>query len=294
MSDPAPGWPHEDPDLFREAVTLTAAETGFSAVLVEKDYFCTVLLRHFVDHENALHFKGGTCLAKVHANFYRMSEDLDFTLPIEANAKRAERSRRAATLKAALNLLATRPGWRVVSGFQGSDNSAHYRAAIGYPTLFDAAREVIQLDVSLREPLLSPPIVGRAQSLLIDPRSQTHAPLMPSVDVKCLSFEEAMAEKLRAALSRREPAVRDFFDVDYVSRKRGFRPDAAAIIEMVRTKLAAVRDPVDVSEAKLALLTAEGDTQLKAVVRANDLADFDLPRAFAAVARIAATLSSAS
>jgi len=35
---------HEDPSLFREAVNFTAAETGFSSRLVEKDYFCSVLL----------------------------------------------------------------------------------------------------------------------------------------------------------------------------------------------------------------------------------------------------------
>ena len=70
---------HEDSDSFREAVNFTAAETKFAARLIEKDYFCTVLLGYFgaaVGEE--LIFKGGTCLAKVHADFYRLSEDLDF------------------------------------------------------------------------------------------------------------------------------------------------------------------------------------------------------------------------
>jgi hypothetical protein len=31
---------HEDPVLFREALSFTAAETGFTARLIEKDYFC--------------------------------------------------------------------------------------------------------------------------------------------------------------------------------------------------------------------------------------------------------------
>lgn len=35
---------HEDPELFREAVTFTAAETAFVPRLIEKDYYCTVLL----------------------------------------------------------------------------------------------------------------------------------------------------------------------------------------------------------------------------------------------------------
>lgn len=35
---------HEDAALFREALSFTAARTGFPAGLIEKDYFSTVLL----------------------------------------------------------------------------------------------------------------------------------------------------------------------------------------------------------------------------------------------------------
>lgn len=37
---------HEDPALFREAVNYTAAMTGFSSRLVEKDYFLTLVLAY--------------------------------------------------------------------------------------------------------------------------------------------------------------------------------------------------------------------------------------------------------
>jgi predicted nucleotidyltransferase component of viral defense system len=87
---------HQNPALFREAVNHTAAATGFSSRLIEKDYFCTVLLQHLAEAGCALVFKGGTCLAKVHAGFYRLSEDLDFVIPTPVDALRAERSRRAA------------------------------------------------------------------------------------------------------------------------------------------------------------------------------------------------------
>jgi hypothetical protein len=35
---------HRDPELFRAALTFTAAQTGFSERLIEKDDFCTVAL----------------------------------------------------------------------------------------------------------------------------------------------------------------------------------------------------------------------------------------------------------
>ena len=73
--DAAPLKLHDDAALFGEAVNFTAAETGFPARLIEKDYFCTVLLQCLAPDGGPLVFKGGTCLAKVHAGFYRLSED---------------------------------------------------------------------------------------------------------------------------------------------------------------------------------------------------------------------------
>lgn len=83
---------HEDVSLFREAVRFTQAQTGFAARLIEKDYFCTVLLAYLAESDPSLVFKGGTCLAKIHAGFYRMSEDLDFMVPVSTDAPRSERS----------------------------------------------------------------------------------------------------------------------------------------------------------------------------------------------------------
>ncbi len=54
---------HEDVSIFQEAVNLTAARTGYSEQLIEKDYLCTVLLSYLAE-TNGLVFKGGTCLAK--------------------------------------------------------------------------------------------------------------------------------------------------------------------------------------------------------------------------------------
>jgi predicted nucleotidyltransferase component of viral defense system len=291
MSDPIPIWPHEDPDLFRDAVTFTAAKTGFSAVLVEKDYFCTVLLKLLAEQERSLVFKGGTCLAKVYADFYRMSEDLDFTLPTAADASRGERSRRAATLKTALDRIERRPGWRVVAPFRGADDSAQYSAVLSYPSLLAIDGESIQVDVGLRELLLTPAVSGAARSLLLTPA--TGAPFAPTVNVSCLSFEEAMAEKLRAALTRREPAIRDFYDVDYAIRERNLVPDNKEMLNLLRQKLAVVRDPIDLSPGKLTVLQAQVETRLKAVVRPSDLEDFDLDETFETVARVTAALDSA-
>jgi len=65
---------HEDPEAFRDLLTLTAARAGFLVRLVEKDYFCSVLLQYLAASCPDLIFRGGTCLAKVHAEFHRPSD----------------------------------------------------------------------------------------------------------------------------------------------------------------------------------------------------------------------------
>ena len=84
----------EDPDIFREILSHTEAATGFTANLIEKDYYCSLILRYIFGAKTSLVFKGGTCLGKVYTNFYRLSEDLDFIIPIATDRTRSQRRAR--------------------------------------------------------------------------------------------------------------------------------------------------------------------------------------------------------
>ncbi len=279
---------HDDEARFREAINATAAATGFAPRLVEKDYFCTVLLQSLAPMDGPLIFKGGTCLAKVHGGFYRLSEDLDFVIPTPVTASRAERSRRARGLKGLLAQIGAKlPGVRLSRGLEGANNAIQYLAGLQYTSLLRDAEDTIGFEVGLREPLLTPAVRGEAHTLLLDPVSGSG--LVPVLNVPCLSREEAMAEKVRAALCRREVAIRDFFDIDYAVHRMGVRLDDPRMVGLVRHKLAVPgNDPLDVSPARLAALRAQVETELMPVLRAADLAAFDLDRAFATVAGIAA------
>ena len=281
---------HEDPARFREAIRFTAAETLFLPRLIEKDYFCTLLLGYLSAWDGSLVFKGGTCLAKVHAGFYRLSEDLDFVIPTPLSSSRSERRNLAEGLKGAISQL---PGklndFRIVKPLAGANNSTQYVAVVGYTSLINQHEETVKIETGLREPLLTPVLIGKAQTLLLNPVSGK--PITPAIPVPCLSWNEAMAEKLRAALSRREAAIRDFYDIDYAVRKRGFLPLETAMPELVRQKLAVPgNDRVDVSEDRLAMLRRQLDTELKTVLREKDLREFDLERAFRIVKDVAAII----
>jgi hypothetical protein len=55
------------------------------------------------------------------------------------------------------------------------------------------------------------------QAIFIDPILED--PIFDQASITCLSLEEMMAEKIRAALTRQFPAIRDFFDIRYVKNQ---------------------------------------------------------------------------
>jgi predicted nucleotidyltransferase component of viral defense system len=282
---------HEQAEMFRDALALTRQRTGFAERLIEKDYFCTVLLEYLASASDELVFKGGTCLAKVHGDFYRLSEDLDFVIPMNADAPRAQRRRKALRLKEALAALPERrPFLRLVKPLAGANNSTQYNAEIGYTSLASGREDTIKVEIGLREPLVLAVSNGPARTLLLDPVSRSA--LLKPLALRCISKPEAFAEKFRAALSRREVAPRDFFDLDYAVRKLGLQPDDAELIQLVRQKLAVAGNaPADVSEGRLRALRQQAEPQLRPVLRPGDYAEFDLPRAFRLVADMAAKVS---
>ncbi len=277
----------EDPDYFRAVVRFTSQMTTFTPLLVEKDYACTVLLEYLSQTSDGLVFKGGTCLAKVHGDFYRLSEDLDFVVPMPVDSPRAERSKQAKPLKEAVEKLPTRlPEFRIVAPLKGANNSTQYVAVVGYSSLIRRQEETIKIEVGLREPLLTRAVKSPARTIMLNPVSGKS--LVPPVSVGCISKTEAMAEKFRAALSRREAAIRDFFDIDYAVRRLDLHPRDAVFVKLVRHKLDVPgNDPVDVSEDRLKTLRLQVDPRLKPVLRAKDYEEFDLDRAFEIVTAVA-------
>jgi len=209
---------------------LTNQRYRFPERLIEKDYVCTIILEFLTEAHPDLVFKGGTCLTKIYTDFCRMSEDLDFVIPMSVDAPRSARSARARKLAHVIAALPQKfPFARVAAPLRGANNSTQYNATIGYNSAIGGREESIKIEISLREPLLLSHFGGEAKTLLLDPASGNR--LIPLKNVRCIARTEAFAEKFRAALSRREAAVRDFFDLDYAVSSLGLVPDDAATFE---------------------------------------------------------------
>jgi hypothetical protein len=105
-------------------------------------------------------------------------------------------------------------------------------------------------------------------------------PLVDAFVVSCLSYQETMAEKLRAALTRRDVAIRDFFDVDYAVRNRALDTRDRALLDLLRRKLQVPGTAsVDVSPDRVGQLRRQLEADLRPVLREQDFAQFDLERA---------------
>jgi len=285
-------YPHDtDPDIFREALAYSEATTGFTATLIEKDYYCSLILQYFFNSDTSLVFKGGTCLSKVYSDFYRLSEDLDLIIPVVADTSRYQSRAEMDPVKRVFEKLPTIvPGIAILEAFEGHNESRQYIGYLEYQSAVIEKQEKIKVEVGLREPLLSRVESKTARTLVVNPFS--HQPLLPIFTVRAMAIREAYAEKLRAAMTRKDPAIRDFFDLFYAVREIGLDSQEPDFLSMVRAKLKVPGNaPVDVSAERKLELDRQLEGQLKPVLRPADFARFNFDEAFKLVCNIAKTLS---
>jgi predicted nucleotidyltransferase component of viral defense system len=281
---------HEDRDFFREALLYTANMTGFNSQLVEKDYFCSVLLSFLYSYESSLVFKGGTCLSKVYGEFYRLSEDIDFMISTPTDSSRSFRRKTIEPLKKMIghisNVLSV---FTILENLTGRNNSTQYIAQVQYRSSIREVPATIKIEIGLREEFLTFPQKGRVKTLLNDPFSRK--PAVQEFTVSCMSPEEAYAEKLRAALTRTELAIRDFYDIDYAVQEMGLDLSKKDFLDLVIRKLTVPgNDPVNITSARKEVLRRQLETELKPILREKDFQRFDLDRAFNLVTHIGSRL----
>ena len=71
---------HEDREQFADAVRKSVQHTNMSEMIIEKDYYVTMILRLLSQKLPYVVFKGGTSLSKCHRVIKRFSEDIDITI----------------------------------------------------------------------------------------------------------------------------------------------------------------------------------------------------------------------
>lgn len=273
---------------LKAAVEFTAAATGFLPELVEKDFWCSVVLgRLFGAGDCPLIFKGGTLLSKAYVAFNRLSEDLDFTLPTDARITRSQRSKRGKAVaalveRAAEGLLVLGDG-----GWQSFNASTQHQAKLLYPSVF-GGEGTIKLEVGQREmPMCETPPAGLA-TLLRDPLFDEEA--LPPIAATSLSLQEAYAEKVRAALTRKDPAPRDLFDLDYAV-ERGVLVWSDEVFLKLTARKVSGEPPGDwISGERIEALRRRLESELRPVLRLETFEDFNFLRAVDTLTKVASAV----
>lgn len=268
---------YENTDEFTAAIEYTSGRFNFRDNLVEKDFLCSMVLMYlYQDHGLPICFKGGTLLAKVYSGFYRLSEDLDFSISIPENAKRKERSAMVKPCKEIINNIHRYlPIFELSRPLTGTNESRQYNAELVYESRLWQHTERILIEIGLREPHRIQPIRNKSNTLLIDPFSQD-AKVMP-YDVYCLTQQEAYAEKTRAALTREKLAIRDFYDVAYAITHKLIDLGDKCFIQLVQQKLSLSNTKlITFDKDKIRYLHSKVDTELLPTINQNRDFQFEL------------------
>lgn len=221
--------------ITRADIVERVGEWGLREDVVEKDYVLGwVLWGIGADPELGTRwaFKGGTCLKKCYVETYRFSEDLDFTvLPgqpmteaavADALARVTGRVAEASGIDFTVSppVLRTRPDGASLEG------RIYYRGPREAP-----GAASIKLDLSLAEVVARPPVLRQI--------SHPYPEGLPTpATVRCYSFDEVFAEKLRAMGERGRP--RDLYDIVNLYWRSDLRSHGPLIretlVEKCRTK----------------------------------------------------------
>jgi len=227
---------HEDKEEFLGVLERTSRQTGFPLRLLEKDYCLTLVLAHVKELSDGLVFKGGTCLNKVYFSYFRLSEDLDFTMKLpEGEVTRGIRSRQMRPVKDNLKTFVKKLGMSVgdIAG-AGRNESKQYIYYLEYPSIVLGKKESIKVEIGLRFNPLRKTEEHAVHHKFLHPF--TKEPLFDGGKVMCLSLKELAAEKLRAACTRITIAPRDFYDIGHLL-KEGFDFTDKGFLTVFKTKL---------------------------------------------------------
>jgi predicted nucleotidyltransferase component of viral defense system len=210
-------------------------EFGLNANVVEKDYVIGWVLWGISSHPDlgpSWVFKGGTCLKKCYFETYRFSEDLDFTLP---GSDSLEGEFLSGVFSGIADLVYETAGIEIPKEtirfevYENPRGGISAQGKIGYRGPMQKRGDLprIKLDLTTDEVLVLDPELREVHHPYSDrPENGIH--------VRCYSFEEVFAEKMRALAERERP--RDLYDVVHLYRHDEVRPNRALVLSTLEKK----------------------------------------------------------
>jgi len=273
-----------DREKLEKIIPFIAEKYNFRFEIIEKDYYLTLILNSVESHlSDKIVFKGGTLLNKIHLNYHRLSEDIDFTyFNPEGLQTRSRRSRAITSIREKmpelLKLLELKSEKPEGEGF---NNSTQYVFNIFYPSFISGKDENIKLEISLKAPPIEKPVHNVITHFYKDPF--TGEDLIPKNKILSLTLNEAVAEKLKAAITRKDVVIRDYYDLWFISEAK-FDFKDRHFLSIFKKKLEAEKYRANylhnfgLDQQSIELLRKQIETELIPVIRVGE--SFNLDKVF--------------
>ncbi len=230
--------------IVRADVIDRVRSWGLREEVVEKDYVLGWVLWGIgadPQLQSTWVFKGGTCLKKCYIETYRFSEDLDFTVlengvfekeeVLEAISRVLDRVNE----ESGIDFTLKEPSYKT----RPSGSSVELRIYYAGPRNASSPARV-KFDLTGNEVVVCPPVLR--------PISHDYPDSLPAPgNVRCYSFEEVFAEKLRAMGERSRP--RDLYDIVNLFRRSDFRQHANLVLEVLGEKCETKGVPIPSAES---------------------------------------------
>jgi len=174
----------------------------------------------------------------------------------------------------------------------GRNESKQYVYYFIYKSVIQPAEQIIKFEIGLRfNPILETE-TRKVKHKFLHPF--TEEPLFDGGRVNCLSLEEIMSEKLRAAAIRQAIAPRDFYDLDFIIR-RGFNLTDKEVIRLFVKKIEEDNGDTDLAKYKINLgrsdkeikdMKSRIENELFDVLTVSERENFDLDTALKRINKV--------
>lgn len=225
---------------LKEFITFLKTNTSVpvkSEELLEKDFYITLLLEKIKNDEYA--FKGGTCLSKIYLDYYRISEDLDFTFINQKlfDNKSTKEIKKLCSAKITVfaNILKNiskeqkfdfRPEKGNKKYIEIGSNTKLVTFKIWYSSVFTGMDSFIKIQLTFPEILRFQISKATVEPLITTDtfhetdRTYFHEYISVYKPFTCFAYDisEIAAEKIRAILTRKGIKTRDIFDLYFIEK----------------------------------------------------------------------------
>lgn len=191
---------HENREEFENAVNLASKHFHILPVIVEKDYYVTMILRKLSEDQGFVVFKGGTSLSKCHKVIKRFSEDIDITIDSKLSQGQMK------NLKASIKKIAAELGLSIPNIDETRSRRSYNRYVLEYQSVLpkpdDAVQTAVLMETSFAEvsfPTVVLPVHNYIGNMMIEEAPEELENFyLNSFDMKVQGLDRTLADKIFA------------------------------------------------------------------------------------------------